>query len=473
MHSTHGTAGGPGSRAAEFQTIQQALTAINTAGIPGEIRVAAGTYNTSQITITNDEVTLKGGYSNSNWATRNIATHTTTLNDSSSTPDGNVGVSFNFYCNACTLTLDGFTLNSTTDLAAVGSYVITIVAGTANLTNNTINETLPIGAAIIGMSTSDITVSNNTMVVSAEQGFGIAVAQETNLTATNNTITVTVDNNETAVGIYSQSQSAVASGNTINLSGNGNCNGFIVGSADDSNNDPITNPSYTIYSNKIKAACVASIRGFSVGSLHSGTLKAYNNYIYNSGADSQNFSISSSTGTVQIYNNTSVSAGTIANASIYISEANTGVVLDIQNNIFVASGAATKHFIERTYAAQTWSANMTIKNNNLYGFNFLITDGVIPLSTTTIANTESASPTTGTYLASGNFTEDPVLTNIATMDFSISGSSPANTRQGGLNGSGLGWGFTTDHAGTTRSTGTGASPTNANAAGWSVGAFEF
>ncbi|MCB1202519.1 MAG: hypothetical protein KDK41_17895, partial [Leptospiraceae bacterium] len=57
-------------------------------------------------------------------------------------------------------------------------------------------------------------------------------------------------------------------------------------------------------------------------------------------------------------------------------------------------------------------------------------------------------------------------------DFTFSNPQTANLLQGGIDGNAAGWGFNTDLTGTVRTNTTPQSPNNANAQGWTIGAYE-
>jgi hypothetical protein len=87
--------------------------------------------------------------------------------------------------------------------------------------------------------------------------------------------------------------------------------------------------------------------------------------------------------------------------------------------------------------------------------------------------------------ASGNIDDVPQFIDLDGTDnlvwtmgdnnWHLDGTSSVNLRQGGQNGAALGWGFTTDREGTPRTDllqGPNDNPTNENAGGWSMGAYE-
>ena len=74
--------------------------------------------------------------------------------------------------------------------------------------------------------------------------------------------------------------------------------------------------------------------------------------------------------------------------------------------------------------------------------------------------------------ASGNVQQDALFTDAAGGDYTLTGGANVEVRQGGLDGAAEGWSFTADKDGVTRTNDTSAGPSNANAGGWSMGAYE-
>jgi hypothetical protein len=70
---------------------------------------------------------------------------------------------------------------------------------------------------------------------------------------------------------------------------------------------------------------------------------------------------------------------------------------------------------------------------------------------------------------------DTIIDTVFDNNWRLTGSSPVETRQGGLDGAAQSWGFNQDKVGNTRTNlidGPDDGPTNTNAGGWSIGAYE-
>ena len=123
----------------------------------------------------------------------------------------------------------------------------------------------------------------------------------------------------------------------------------------------------------------------------------------------------------------------------------------------------------------------SIRNNTLWDF----AGSTILYLTQTGQNLDSLAAIEALSHASGNWDEDPNLVDIdgadddiATIednDWHLEPTSSVEIRQGGRDGSTQGWGFTTDKDGVTRTNltqGPDDDPTNDDAEGWSMGAYE-
>jgi len=132
----------------------------------------------------------------------------------------------------------------------------------------------------------------------------------------------------------------------------------------------------------------------------------------------------------------------------------------LQNNIFYTSGGST---IRTVFELDGKSTPKSFKNN-LVSSVYIIYDAVnlkwIPINLATL---------NGRTGNSGNINDQPVFVDIATNNYHLDPTSPANVREGGLDLSGT---STTDADGNPRTATINSSPTNTGASGWSVGAYE-
>ena len=178
----------------------------------------------------------------------------------------------------------------------------------------------------------------------------------------------------------------------------------------------------------------------------------------------------------KLYNNTLAGGTSIHSSAVCM---RIGSKPDIKNNILFAFGTVSSNCIleDGTNAENAGSIN----NNTLWDY-----DGNTLLYHT-YDNNDYDSYTTVNVLgyASGNVGDIPIFVDldgpdddITTMednDWRLTTSAPDDIRQGGLDGIVQGWGFETDIDGNTRTNltdGPNDSPTNADAAGWSMGAYE-
>ena len=320
------------------KTIQAAIDLADSLYTTAEVHVAEGTYNVSYQAgthvIMKEGISIYGGYSSSDWNTRDPNIYTITIQDTSTSGGGNQAIHAEGGITAITI-IDGFTISG-------GGYGI-----------------YTLGSA---------TIRNNTIYGGGGGSF--------------------------SYGIYTLG-SATIENNTINGGSGGSF-------------------SYGIYT------------------LGSATIR--NNTIYGG---------SGSSNTIIIYTSGSTT---------------------IQNNIIFASGT------NGTCINEAFSDPLSVQNNDLFDCSqgiYRDDDGNCPGGVIcNLAEMEALTDMT----VSGNASDTPTFVNkngpdgnINTMednDWRLQPSSPINVRQGGLDGSAEGWGFTTDKDGVTRT------------APWSMGAYE-
>lgn len=240
-------------------------------------------------------------------------------------------------------------------------------------------------------------------------------------------------------------------------------NNFLNGGSDTSNYGLVTTASAIIHGNTIEAA-------FGLWTGYSSAASIYNNIINGTA-----YGIINNNSSSIITNNTLYSIGT-------------GIGIYNQNT---SSSTIMNNIIAYPSCIQEYGANSdpaVIKNNNLYSCTVVYVDdeagctgnadGDNNSSTCTFAEMEALSDFSPGAV-NGNISIDPLLVDvdgidndIKTMgdnDWHLQASSPVNIRQGGLN---LADSYTSDFDNVTRTAVNDGSPTNTNAAGWSIGAYE-
>ncbi|MBX2994131.1 MAG: InlB B-repeat-containing protein [Bdellovibrionaceae bacterium] len=173
---------------------------------------------------------------------------------------------------------------------------------------------------------------------------------------------------------------------------------------------------------------------------------------------------SASPGKLLIRNNTFILGTYQSSAAVRGSGGSSGAVdLSFDNNIAFL-GKSASNMVYGIYS----DANVTLtlqsfKNNNLFLLSKVFNDLSTSESYTTVADLETAHPTE----ASGNISVEMkaagYFTDPANGDWRLSGTAPTSISEGGLDGSALSWGFSTNLLGITR-TGNGIT-------GWSMGAY--
>jgi hypothetical protein len=155
-----------------------------------------------------------------------------------------------------------------------------------------------------------------------------------------------------------------------------------------------------------------------------------------------------------------------------------GLDVDILNNVLVGADTA-EHGI---YVNEAGATPAAIDNNDIYDFPTVYRSA--NAGDCAVANECTLTEMEAAVAASGNVELDPVFAIPGGTDgdpttgpflqfdnYSLTGSSPCEVRQGGIDGTS--WGYTDDMDDMPRSASTTCSPTNAGAEGWSMGAYEF
>ncbi len=430
---TNGSDSNPGTDDLPNQTIQKAIDTAAAVYESAEVHVAAGTYQPSAVIDLKDGISLYGGFSPVDWNLRE------------SNPDWALtGIGTSEYPTM---------IQTSSSIAAVRI---------ANTSRPVTVDGFSVSGGVGGSNTTGIYCRNSTGVVlqsNAIDGGG----------------------GDFSVGVTIDSSPATLQYNAIS----GGMNGISVAVVCNGSNPVISR-------NKIHGGTSGTggqtVAIYDIGS--SATIAA--NTIYGGDAWSSSHGISMESGsTAVIYNNiidggTSAAGpgttGVLVDGSSPILRNNTicgglvttggatngeegitnlnGAHATIENNIIFALGSGTQ--LRYGITAMANSAPASLKNNYVFdcasGLFAWVGDpytSVLDLNTLSGAS-GNAWDTSGTLL--GTMFVEPSGTG---WDWHLQATAPVEARQVGLNGSVLGWGFTDDLAGTTRT-----EP-------WSMGAYEY
>ncbi len=206
--------------------------------------------------------------------------------------------------------------------------------------------------------------------------------------------------------------------------------------------------------------------------------KIYNNIIFGGkpSGSGDSFGIICNSGAAAVYNNTIAGGESDWSAAISLQNESTPI---IENNILFSVAVSGGYCI---YESTSNNGNaQSIHNNDFHD----IVGNTIFYHTFGEADIDTLGDIDLLGYAGGNWDADPLLidpdgtdNDFSTMndnDWHLKADSPAEVRQGGLDGSLPGWGFETDFDGLTRTNlaaGPDNDPANDNAGGWSMGACE-
>ena len=119
--------------------------------------------------------------------------------------------------------------------------------------------------------------------------------------------------------------------------------------------------------------------------------------------------------------------------------------------------------------ADSGSDPAALRNNNIFGCPTALYSRETTVQTdyTSVAGFEAALGAA----ASGNVSRSGIFID-QSSDLHLAAAADVDVRQGGLDGSALGWSFSTDMDGNNRTNSTAGGPSNTDAGGWSMGAYE-
>jgi hypothetical protein len=445
---------GDGTRDNPYGDIQDAVAAADSGE---EIHIAAGTYNTASGITVNKELALKGGYKADDWNARKYlsmdsrddALYKTAISCTAITGGGSwSNPTFAVDCGSSTvnttviegLTIDGGdTVAYTSGIFCQGSPLIQrcTVYGGAGTTN---------AMAIIATATIDGPVIqfcylNGGDSADSDYHYGCYIRSSTgSASILNNYIYGGSNASDTNYGIRVENASYIVGNIIYGGSGSTHANGLLVFGA-------------TILRNNL--ICAGSATNYTSGV-----------YCYDANADPE------------ISNNTICGGidGIASNAIRLTFNASAR----IKNNILFSTASSGSYGINESLADADPSA---LQNNNIFDCSTALyyDNGGAQPYITDIADVNNLSDMT----SSGNISVDLIgasnyfvdfdgddddITTMLDNDWHLTDDAPLNVRGGGLD---LSSDFTTDYEGVTRTTSSPSGMSNADAAGWSIGAYEW
>ncbi|MEI6080764.1 MAG: right-handed parallel beta-helix repeat-containing protein, partial [bacterium] len=513
---------GTGSKDCPFATIQKSLDVIATAAISsGEIRIAAGTYETTEPIQILAGISIKGGYSATDWADRAYLTsaeratakyktlvkYTGTYDGAYSPPDTMDPVytmgAKDANTTASTI-IEGLTINAketgvfvaalvslegaaptiqynTINGAIVGADAsVALGAQNGDIKNNTINGGTSTGMSMGIMALgADISVSDNEIDagISDSSTYGMMIYSATNALILSNNVNGGTANDHTAALVVTASSSVTLNGNQINpgtcasggatgvnltqgTSGTVSDNTFSGGRGKTTSSVMLSNSATAEISGNTIEAATADDDGHGIDLYNAGDAKIFNNTIIGAITTNQSSMVINVSGPTSplIANNTLIGGNSaFFSVIIYLYQGGGGW---IENNIIFSEYMGTSGI----NAADVDSGATAVKNNAFSGTTVYF-NGAAMYDYATVGEFETAGVVPE---ASGN-TQDFVIGGATAQakdafqdydakNFRLSANASTTVIEGGLDLSSDG--FTVDKDGVTRN------------APWSIGAYE-
>jgi|GEM_PF-1150326 len=414
-----------GTKDLPFATINAAIRHLVNQGseaIPGEVRVAQGTYTVNYLVQNHiqlvEGISLYGGYS-LDWNTRDTNTNSTIIQDTS--------------------TVGGVTDNPTRALEATGG-----ISNSTVVDGFTIQGGSGVLSAAVFINSASPTISNNQINggSASERSRGIAAINNSAPIIRGNAITAGSAPNAIAI-VNRTGSSALIEYNTIRGGTNSQPSSYSIGilnsiasSATVIRNNDISGGLNADYSNGI-------IGGDSIGEIYNNVIRGNEE---SGGSSSYGINVSGGTSGFIANNTISSGKGSVTEVAVWLSS---GGVPAIENNILLTpkSGQADTYCVLEDNSDSDPSS---LRNNDFFGCATLYSDEGSN-NITDIANVNSLADTT----SSGNIHADPAVVNMESGNFQLSAYSGA-VSAGGLD---LSANFTIDKDG------------NDRVAPWSIGAY--
>lgn len=471
-----------------------------------EVRVAKGIYEidtaSGETIFMEDKVSLYGGYS-LDFRERDPELFPTEVVDLGETGDSLAVIRADKGASLAT-TVDGFTIHAgDTDMVESSTIGISVVEAGLTITNNTIYGGYAPGSsssfAVIVINESSSVIENNVIYGGTAAGgnYGIIVHENSSAEIRDNTITGGMPGSNMANGLLISGSDATITGNVIDGGEGQELYGIRIN----------TDSNVAVSENSISGGTAA---GKTTGVyVHSEQVKIAQNRIYggSSGTAATGIHVHARTWVSIIHNAihggaveetvdgdavgilVGSSDGLIANNTVSGGESELGSSIAIAlgegssprivNNALLTFGAPHEYcLMERSDNDE--SPNEVL-NNNFYDMS-----GSTVLyrpwnggDLTTLAEIEAYDHVSGSWSDDPRFVDidgadDDPLTMLDN-DWHLTAATPVEVRQGGRDGGAEGWGSGVDLEGTVRTNltnGPDGGPTNEDAAGWSMGAYE-
>lgn len=520
--SPSGSDSNPGSSGSPKLTISAGISATTA---PGTVCVAEGSYMVSSSIAISSGISVYGGFKTGSWTVNDPKTYISAVTDTrssggtSTTPNavffasgnkssavlggftanaggGNFSAGFST-SNAYTLTVKGNTLNGGSGGASHGAFLYNDAVNTLVLKNNTLNGGT--GATTYGayVYLSSAALQSNTITAgNSATNYGVYLNLATSGSISSNVIQGGAGTH--SYGLYCNIVSSPITSNTIK-GGSGSADSYGV------YNGGLSGPYPTLTSNKIEGGSgalsygvyeIAQTGTYDRNWIHGGSgstsaiamffndsdASVRNNLIYGGDSSDESYGVYLTNPGNAILRNNTIDGGkggvgggvTNRSAAILIHAADKP---KFENNILFTTGGTNRYGIY--VDALIVGSVLTIHNNVFFEAPSSVMYDAYSHCTGNHdgdGNTKTCDVTdlNGVYTSSANIAATPVFTSLtgtdgnastyADNDWSLSSSTSAGIKTGGLDGSANGWGFTVDYSGTTRTASAGT--------GWSMGAYE-
>jgi len=462
----------------------------------GNYEITNGTENIGDYISIVEGVSLYGGYS-SDFSTRDPTLFVSQITDTSSGVEDTAAIRAYDGLTEKTV-VDGFTIQAGSGIGFPGSNALDIERASPTITNNIILGGH--GAAGILAITIDIydnsspNIENNTIVGGNSIGsnIGIVIADSSHPIVRNNTITGGSAGNCTAIVCWNtQAQiehNDIDGGEgtkTLGIHIMQDCfvnirhNEIYGGSATSSAGGILVESDMiAIDGNSISGGSASANETTGIFCRQTSWVGIQNNTIFGgtaSGSGNAN-ALYLDKSYAGICNNTIAGGQSDWGAAIYLTNESHP---SINNNIIFCLATNSRYCIYES-SSNTWYAG-SIRNNDFAE----ISGSTVMYRPYTEVELDTLISIEALAHASGNWDEDPqladldgdddIITTIGDNDWHLAAGSPKEIRQGGLDGALLDWGFYADKEGDWRTNlteGPNDGPSNDDAGGWSMGAYE-
>jgi len=447
VHAGNGHVNNPGTADDPLDNLNAAISKASNWGIDADVHVSEGLYEVNWDESTHiimvEGVSFYGGYSASNWGTRDPNVYTTTVRDVS-IGGGTHTYNTVFYCDSSVsnvTSIDGFVIEGGTGGCSCG---ILVVGGSLTISNNTIygGDAINYSRGIYCRYSSGTIIEGNAVYAqgpSSSRSYGI------------------IDYNSSSIIENNFVDGGKANDSTAAISGSGSSSSIII-----------KNTAYGGESSNTRAVG---------GSYESDSIAIINNVLHG-GIGSSTYGVY--VASPGIIRNNTINGGNASNTSSGVCVGyETGTPI-IDNNIIFTTGGSYRYGINESTPAPSNRPD-SVRNNEFYDTPTAIYHDYNNNNYTSITSMESALTADGvntsanisltaSYLdyADYNGTDNDPDT-MEDNDWDLTGSTNVNISTGGLNGqhSTENWSYHDDREGVTRTPSDDSSTT-----GWSMGAYE-